>query len=41
MPYTSKGIVPDILLSTISIPNRMLAGLLIELLLSKVMNIKG
>jgi DNA-directed RNA polymerase beta subunit len=41
MPYTKDGIIPDMILSTLSVPTRMIVGELIEMMVSRYNIAKG
>jgi DNA-directed RNA polymerase beta subunit len=41
MPYTRDGIIPDLILSPLSVPTRMIVGSLIEMLMAKRATLRG
>jgi DNA-directed RNA polymerase beta subunit len=41
MPFTEEGIIPDMILSTLSVPTRMIVGELIEMIVSRHNVAKG
>lgn len=41
MPYTDKGIIPDIIMNPLSIPSRMTVGHLMEIIASKAASFRG
>lgn len=41
MPHTKEGLIPDMILSTLSVPTRMIVGELMEMLISRYNIVKG